>query len=106
MRIDAIQNGGVTVSPQNSSSHSLPKKNGMQQYALQQDVVSFRQGNMVKGGLAGTGFGLFAIGALSAVSGFAMSPLLCLLYAAAFGTAGGIAGKAHDDAERKLNAVA
>ena len=102
MRIDAIRNCRMAISaPKTSSSHSLPKKNETQLSGLNQDTVSFQKGNATKGAATGTVFGLFAITALSALSGLALSPLACGLYAAAFGTAGGIAGKALDDAESK-----
>ena len=87
--------------PKTSSSHSLPKKNETQLNSLNQNTVSFQKGNTTKGATAGTVFGLIAITALSAVSGLALSPLACALYAAAFGAAGGFAGKALDDAEQK-----
>ena len=99
MKIDAIRNCRMAYSaPKTSSFHSLPKKNEIPQHTLNQDTVSFKS-NTSKGAALGAGLGLFAIGALSVVSGFALTPIAGAAYAAAFGAAGGIAGKALDDSE-------
>lgn len=114
MRIDAIRNCRMAYSaPKTSSSHSLPKKNETQLNTLNRDTVSFQKGNTTKGAAKGNlggntvkgaavaaGLGLGAIVALAAVSGVAVPGAICALYAAAFGTAGGLAGKALDEAEK------
>ena len=106
MKIDAIRNCRMAYSaPKTSSFHSLPKKNEIPQHTLNQDTVSFKS-NTSKGAAIGAGLGLIAIGALSVVSGCALTPVACGAYAAAFGAAGGIAGKALDDSEGKCGIIA
>ena len=106
MKIDAIRNCRMAYSaPKTSSFHSLPKKNEIPQHTLNQDTVSFKS-NTSRGATIGACLGLVAIGALSAVSGFALTPVACGAYAAAFGAAGGIAGKALDDSEGKSGIIA
>ena len=112
--------------PKTSSSHSLPKKNETQSNTENQDTLSFQKGgaprsaslgglfsntekgsgvgtvfsNTAKCGAVGTTLGLFAITALAAANGLSTPRALRGMYAAAFGTAGLIAGKALDDAEK------
>lgn len=99
MKIYSVENCRmVNSASSNRSYHSLRKMNETQLCTLNHDTVSFR-GNATKGAGIGALFGLCAMGALSAMSGGLATPLAYGLYAAAFGTAGGLAGKALDEAE-------
>ena len=95
MRIEAIRNS--------TNAYCTPKLVRRVCYnssnVLRHDTVAFKQGNTVKGAGIGAALGLLAIGALSAISGGVATPALYGLYAAAFGTAGGIAGRALDEKE-------
>ena len=100
MRIYAIRNCGATVpATRKSTSHSLPKKNEVSFGSFNHDCMSFLKCNTAKGATAGTGFGLLAMGSLSKISGLSVKPMAYGLYAAAFGVAGLIAGKALDNQE-------
>ena len=101
MKIYSVQNCRMVNSAStNRSYHSLRKMNELPRNTLTHDTVTF-QGNATKGAGLGALFGLCAMGALSAMSGGLATPLAYGLYAAAFGTAGGLAGKALDEAEAK-----
>ena len=100
MRIYAIRDCGVSMpATRKSTSHSLSKKNEVSFGSFNQDCMSFLKCNTAKGVTAGTGFGLLAMGALSVVSGLSVKPVAYGIYAAAFGTAGLLAGKALDNEE-------
>ena len=71
--------------------------------APQNDTVSFKQNNTMKGAGIGAACGIAALAALSAVSGGLATTLGYGLYAAAFGTAGAVTGKALDDLESEVS---
>jgi len=100
MRVNAIQSSRV--------AYSAPKFKALQQTArrsdlplaatLSHDSVILRN-NTIKGAGVGAalGFGIMAL--LSFMSGGIAGPAAYALYTAAFGAAGGLAGKALDNSE-------
>lgn len=99
MRVNAIQSSRVAYSaPKFKALQPTAKRKDMPLSNLSHDSVLLKS-NTIKGAGIGTAFGLLAMAALSAVSGGVAAPIAYGLYAAAFGTAGGIAGKALDNAE-------
>ena len=99
MRIDAINGRVYSSALHKSSIKNISAKNNSKS-TKPCDILSFSGNNSAKGIGIGAVFGLAAMGAISAMSGGAAVPFAYGMYAAAFGTAGGLAGKALDDMEK------
>ena len=102
MRVDSVS-VRVYSSPLRkcNSGNVTREKNSTRQFKSP-EIPIFAGNNVVKGIGIGTILGIVAMGAISAASGGVATPFAFGLYAASFGTAGGIAGKAYDET-KKLN---
>lgn len=94
MRVDTIRNYSTGVfAPKNlknvKSRHEVPAQ------MLCHDTVSFKSRASAGVGI-GALFGALTLGAISFVSGGLAAPVAFGVYSAAFGTAGGMVGKALD----------
>ena len=101
MRIDVIQCGRITspAFPRKRLAISARAKEKASSPVMV-STVSFNGNNTVKGAGIGAIVGLAAMGAISALSGGLAAPIAYGVYAAAFGTAGGMAGKALDEVNK------
>lgn len=108
MKITAIRNyeSGRAVSKMNQKKNVKANVLRSHDTAAQTDTVSFKANETAKG----VGIGaLLGLGAITILSGGAAAPLVCGIYAAASGLAGGMLGNAiestgkNDDDEEKKN---
>lgn len=101
MRVDSV-NVRVYSSPLrkcNSGKVSGDKTSSQQLKCI--DVPAFSGSHTLKWAGIGVLVGLASMGAISAMSGGLAVPAFAYgLYAASFGTAGGIAGKAYDETQK------
>ena len=101
MRVDSV-NVRVYSSPLrkcNSGKISRDKTSSQQLKCV--DIPAFSGSHTLKWAGIGALVGLASMGAISAMSGGLAVPVFAYgLYAASFGTAGGIAGKAYDETQK------
>ncbi len=100
MRITAIRNyePGRAVSKMNHKRNAQTNVMHSHDTGTKADTVSFKAHETVKGFGIGA---LVGLGALTILSGGAAAPLICGVYAAASGVAGGMLGKAIEDTNKK-----
>ena len=107
MKIYAIRNGETACRyAKTNSTKNLNNRIGITNDGAQGDTVAFRGKNTIKGVGIGALCGIGALGLITLISGGAAAPIAYGLYAAAMGTAGGMAGNAIDqikEDEKKYN---
>jgi len=101
MRVDAVSTRVYSSPVKRYSSKSIFDRKSPSKRTQSGDIVAFSGNNVVKGIGIGAIVGLAAMGAISAISGGLATPFAYGLYAASFGTAGGIAAKAYEETERE-----
>ncbi len=101
MRVDAISARVYSSPVKKYSPKSICYSKSPSKKVQNNDILTFSGNNVVKGIGIGAIVGLALMGAISAASGGVATPFAYCLYAASFGTAGGIAAKAHDETERE-----
>ena len=101
MRVDAISARVYSSPVKKCSPKSIYFRKSPSKKVQSGDIMTFFGNNVIKGVGVGAVVGLAIMGALSAMGGGLATPFAYLLYAASFGTAGGIAAKACEETERE-----
>lgn len=101
MRVDAISARVYSSPVKKYSQKSIYYCKSPSKKVQNGEIMTFAGNNVVKGVGIGAIVGLAAMGAIAAISGGVATPFAYCLYAASFGTAGGIAAKAYDETERE-----